>query len=84
MSFTDVTRAQLEEWLLVNPGLERDCCGIAEPPIVTYNEFSSGKKWPESIVASYRLGHGPGDPLHDFKIRSDLLDSVWCSGWTKK
>ena len=30
--------------------LERDVCGISEPPLVTYNDFTRGK-WPESVVA---------------------------------
>lgn len=33
--------------------LVRDCTGICEPPLISYNDFSNGKKWPESIVAKY-------------------------------
>ena len=35
--------------------LEYDCCGIYEPPLCSYNDFSEGKKWPESIVG-YKQG----------------------------
>jgi len=31
--------------------LEWDVTGICEPPLGSYNDFSNGKVWPESIVA---------------------------------
>ena len=33
--------------------LERDTYMVCEPPLITYNDFSTGKKWPESTVAKY-------------------------------
>lgn len=31
--------------------LERDVCMIGEPPIISYNDFSTNLFWPESMVA---------------------------------
>ena len=31
--------------------LEFDCTGICEPPMGSYNDFTGGLVWPESIVA---------------------------------
>lgn len=33
-----------------------DICGISEPPLVSYNDFTAGLVWPESIVAKYHDG----------------------------
>jgi hypothetical protein len=35
--------------------LERDTCGIFDPPVVSYNDFSLGD-WPESVVAHFSWG----------------------------
>jgi hypothetical protein len=35
--------------------LEIDICHIPIPPIATFNDFSSNKKWPESTVAKIEL-----------------------------
>jgi|TARA_A100001391_G_scaffold33224_2_gene17976 hypothetical protein len=35
--------------------LEKDVTGISEPPTLTYNDFSEGKVWPESVVCSVHL-----------------------------
>ncbi len=32
--------------------LKRDCCGICDPPSITYNDFELANRWPYSIVAS--------------------------------
>lgn len=29
-----------------------DCCGISEPPTITYNDFELANRWPYSIMAS--------------------------------
>jgi hypothetical protein len=31
--------------------LEYDCTGICEPPMRSWNDFTGGKVWPESMVA---------------------------------
>ena len=35
--------------------LEKDITHICEPPMVTYNDFSEGKMWPDSVVAKIKL-----------------------------
>lgn len=35
--------------------LEWDCLCTCEPPLGSYNDFTTGKVWPESIVAKIRL-----------------------------
>ena len=32
--------------------LERDVCGICDPPSITYNDFELANRWPYSVVAS--------------------------------
>lgn len=36
--------------------LEWDVCGICDPPLGSYNDFSDGKVWPESIVSKVKMG----------------------------
>jgi hypothetical protein len=36
--------------------LEGDCCGIFDPPLVTYNDFELANRWPYSVVAQYHAG----------------------------
>lgn len=31
--------------------LEKDVCGIFEPPAITYNDFELANRWPYSVVA---------------------------------
>jgi hypothetical protein len=39
--------------------LEWDVCKIGDPALGSYNDFSDGKKWPESMVAKISL-HSDG------------------------
>ena len=32
--------------------LEYDCCGISEPPAISYNDFELANRWPHSVVAN--------------------------------
>lgn len=32
--------------------LARDCCGISEPPAISYNDFELADRWPYSVVAN--------------------------------
>lgn len=51
----NVDKKTFEKYIKQYPRkLERDVCGICEPPIVSYNDFSLGK-WPDSIVAKTYL-----------------------------
>ena len=48
-----VTKQELLDFLNAYPrsALHYDCCGISEPPLRSWNDFSEGKVWPESMVA---------------------------------
>lgn len=35
--------------------LNYDVAGMFEPPLASYNDFSGGKMWPESIVAKIKM-----------------------------
>lgn len=42
-----------------------DITGICEPPLKTWNDFSNGKVWPESIVAKVVLNESmKGHPCY--------------------
>lgn len=36
--------------------LNSDCCGISDPPLVTYSDFELANRWPYSVVAKYHAG----------------------------
>lgn len=38
--------------------LDRDVTGICEPPLLTINDFSDGKRYPESIIAKAYIMDG--------------------------
>jgi len=52
-----VNQEEFENFLDSYPkgALKADVYRISEPAVLTYNDFSDGKKWPESIVASVTL-----------------------------
>lgn len=53
--FKDVTKQEFDEFIASYPRhLERDVCGICEPPAVSYNDWEIGW-WSRSIVASTML-----------------------------
>jgi len=42
--------------------LDRDVCGIYDPPAVTYNDFELANRWPYSVVANtFLYDDKPGD-----------------------
>lgn len=48
-----VTKEKFNEFIKNYPRkLERDVCGISDPPAVSYNDFELANRWPYSIVAS--------------------------------
>jgi hypothetical protein len=52
MEFTKVTKEEFEQFLKLYPNsLNRDITGICEPPLMSYNDFTYGHFWPESMVA---------------------------------
>lgn len=50
--------------------LEKDVAGMYEPPLLTYNDFSKGSMWPESVVAKVIFGEVWKEPNEYF-----ILDS---------
>lgn len=49
----NVTKEEFEEFIKNYPRkLECDCCGISEPPAISYNDFELANRWPYSIVAN--------------------------------
>lgn len=47
-----VSKAEFIEFLKNYPRkLERDVCGICDPPSITYNDFELANRWPYSVVA---------------------------------
>lgn len=59
--YKKVTRDEYVAFLRNYPNqLKFDCTGICEPPMGSYNDFTGGKVWPESIVAKeFRSWLGP-------------------------
>lgn len=52
MNFKRVTMEEFQSFIRSYPNkLERDVCAIGQPPVETYNDFTTGKVWPESVVA---------------------------------
>lgn len=52
-TFKTVSKEEFLKYLRDYPRtLERDVCGISEPPTITYNDFKLGS-WPDSVVARY-------------------------------
>ena len=42
--------------------LEVDCCGICDPPRISYNDFELANRWPYSVVAkTWAYDDKPGD-----------------------
>lgn len=53
--FKDVTKQEFDEFIASYPRhLERDVCGIYEPPVVSYNDWEIGW-WSRSVVANTML-----------------------------
>lgn len=48
-----VSKAEFLDFIKNYPRkLDVDICGISDPPLKTYNDFTIADKWPESVVAS--------------------------------
>ena len=54
--------------------LEIDCCGISEPPNITYNDFELANRWPYSIVAStFAYEDNPNDYFYAPEDKRDYF-----------
>jgi hypothetical protein len=59
--------------------LVKDVTGICDPPMLSYNDFSDGKVWPESIVAKVILNtfYGESDNYYIKEIkRNAIIDGL--------
>ena len=55
-TWKEVCRVEFDAFIAAYPRiLEKDFTSICEPPMISYNDFSDGKKWPESMVAKIIL-----------------------------
>ena len=67
--FRSVTEAEFIERVKAYPRqLSKDVNQIYDPPLVTYNDFSDGMVWPESIVALYSAPYVPGNRAEDHRV----------------
>ena len=58
-AWVEVSKADFDQYIKEYPKpLERDITHICEPPLMTFNDFSEGKVWPQSIVAKAQLYDG--------------------------
>lgn len=47
-----VSKEEFEKFIKEYPRkLSYDCCGISEPPSISYNDFELANRWPYSVVA---------------------------------
>jgi hypothetical protein len=52
MGFRKVTEQEYRDFITTYPlPLKTDYTAICEPPMLSHNDFSGGKVWPESMVA---------------------------------
>lgn len=46
--------------------LDRDVCGISDPPLISYNDFELANRWPYSIIAStFLYDDDPNDYFYE-------------------
>lgn len=51
--FKKVSKEEFDTFIKNYPRkLDRDVCGISDPPAISYNDFELANRWPYSIVAS--------------------------------
>lgn len=54
--FKNVSKEEFDTFIKNYPRkLDRDVCGICDPPAISYNDFELANRWPWSIVASTML-----------------------------
>ena len=54
--------------------LEIDCCGISDPPNITYNDFELANRWPYSIIAStFAYDDNPNDYFYEPEDKRDYF-----------
>jgi len=73
MAWKKVSKAEFDSFIVAFPRrLESDVTSICEPPMRTYNDFSDGKVWPESIAAKEILNEAwPNSGPNEYYILSN-------------
>jgi len=57
--FMQVSKEDFDKFIKEYPNkLDYDVTGICEPPLGSYNDVTTGKKWPECMVAKVMLYMG--------------------------
>jgi hypothetical protein len=52
----EVTKDEFVDFVKKYPNkLDWDVAHMVDPPMGSYNDFSDGKKWPESMIAKVKL-----------------------------
>lgn len=61
-----VNRLEFDNFIISYPNkLEKDVCGISDPPCVTFNDFTLGE-FPQSIVAkTFLWSDNPNDRYYE-------------------
>ena len=55
--FREVSHDEFRKFVAAYPNeLAVDKCGISEPPLISYNDFTTGLRWPDSMVAKHHDG----------------------------
>lgn len=68
-----VTKEEFEQYLKDYPRpLERDVAFMAEPPWVSYNDFTLASGWPDSVVASHSFEDRVGHVKTRFEVWKDV------------
>jgi len=74
--FREVTEAEIAEWVAAYPRpLVKDLYRIADPHILTWNDFALGV-WPESVVAKRHLSRDWGGPVDKCYVLVEIPDVV--------
>lgn len=62
-----VSKEEFDNFLKNYPRrLTYDCCGIADPPSISYNDFDMANRWPYSVVArTHVYSSNPKDYYYD-------------------
>ena len=72
-NMNDLVRVSKDEFVKFLENYPRklvvDACGLSDPPLVTYNDFSDGRKWgqdPDSVVAkTFAYSDDPNDYFYE-------------------
>ena len=70
MTQRTVTKEEYDAFIAAYPNkpLSLDVAATFEPPLMTVNDFSTGKKWPDSVIAGAQIYEGyPKDGKYPYQ-----------------